>query len=313
MQAQRDRGEFFIQGMSAKSAGADAPSGRRYRWRAAGGSVESGVPVVVGERGTGVVRAALERRDRAERAAGGTTITNIYITQPLGDTAGDRRRGRRRADAGDADARRTVPAKWRMTGIPKQPARAALARSDATRSGYPIAQGLRVPLYALAAIARADATRSNYVSGRMFATIGGIIINTGTSGVPSPPGTPTISDLSITDTLNEAPNTARCSMHFGNPQVGQRIVLHDGIAEYAAARVRRHDPARPVVTTWTRRRIRTTDLDCIDETHGLNKRKVWARYHQRARPETSRPRSRHVCTGLQPAQIDAAVVCARAR
>ena len=37
-----------------------------------------------------------------------------------------------------------------------------IARSGATRSGYPVLQGAKVPLYALSNVARSGATRSNY-------------------------------------------------------------------------------------------------------------------------------------------------------
>jgi hypothetical protein len=83
MQAQRDRGEFFIQGMSA-SLPAPSTFGTTYPGRAAGGPVESGVPVVVGEAGPELFVPPSSGAIVPNGAAGGTTITNIYITQPLG-------------------------------------------------------------------------------------------------------------------------------------------------------------------------------------------------------------------------------------
>ena len=49
-----------------------------------------------------------------------------------------------------------------------------IARSGATRAGYPVLQGAKVPLYALSNVARSGATRSNYVGSRVFINIGGI-------------------------------------------------------------------------------------------------------------------------------------------
>lgn len=47
-----------------------------------------------------------------------------------------------------------------------------LARSGATRSGYPTQQGHKVPLFALSGVARSGATRSNYVSAKPFISVG---------------------------------------------------------------------------------------------------------------------------------------------
>lgn len=81
-------------------------------------------------------------------------------------------------------------------------ARSGLARSGASRSGFPVAQGTRVPLYALSGVARSGATRSNYHSGRPFFAIAGVTYGTSgaTRGI-------LYAGLSIEDTLNSAPNT----------------------------------------------------------------------------------------------------------
>src|SRR6185436_10725991 len=53
-------------------------------------------------------------------------------------------------------------------------ARAGILRSGAGRSGWPLLQGVRVPLYALAGVMRSGATRSNYHSSKVFVALAGV-------------------------------------------------------------------------------------------------------------------------------------------
>jgi hypothetical protein len=158
---------------------------------------------------------------------------------------------------------------------PSCPDRAGLARAHATRAGYPVNVGRKVLLYALANVARANATRANYTSGQAFVTIGGIQVGGGGTATP---GSPRIlhETLSISDTLNETPNTATCTLHFGNPTVGQAVTIRLGsinnqqlefagtILSYRSYYV--DTPANPHF-----------DLSLIDDTPGLNTRKIWTR------------------------------------
>jgi hypothetical protein len=104
------------------------------------------------------------------------------------------------------------------------PARSNLARSGASRSGWPIAVGVKVPLYALSNIARSNATRSAYVGPAGFVSIGGVPIGTN----PATPGAKIVGDLTITDVLNQTPN--RCTFRVRGliPAIGQDVRITVG-------------------------------------------------------------------------------------
>lgn len=160
---------------------------------------------------------------------------------------------------------------------PSNKARSGLARSNGTRAGYPIGSSAKVPLYALSNVARSGATRSNYTSGVAFISIGGVQVGGG--GVAAP-GTPRIlyDTLTITDALDEAPNTAQCVQHFGNPTIGQAVSITIGSVNNL-----RKDFTGTILSCRTYY-VGTPDnlhydLNLIDDTLGLNTRKVWAQFN----------------------------------
>ena len=101
------------------------------------------------------------------------------------------------------------------------PARSNLARSGATRSGWPLIVGARAILYALSNIARSAATRSNYTSGRGFVAIGGVHVGT----IPTAATQKIVGGVTITDALNDQPN--RCTFRVRGlvPAVGSDVVV----------------------------------------------------------------------------------------
>ena len=73
-------------------------------------------------------------------------------------------------------------------------ARSGVARSGATRSGYPIQQGVVAKRYALSGVARSGATRSNYHSSKPFVTVNGAVVDT------------EVGSLDLSTVLNHTPN-----------------------------------------------------------------------------------------------------------
>jgi hypothetical protein len=153
------------------------------------------------------------------------------------------------------------------------PARFGLARMGATRFGYPILAGVRVPLYALFGVARLGATRLNYHSSFVFATINGVHYATGR------PGTAKILNetLSIAYALNESPDTARCTTTGFEPVEGSEIIITLGsknnlVRDFAGRILSRR--AYFVGTVGNYRH----DLNLIDYTWDLNRIKVRKRY-----------------------------------
>ena len=139
-----------------------------------------------------------------------------------------------------------------------------------TRSGYPIAQGQRALLYALSGVARSNATRSNYHSPKAFIAIGGDQVGfgdaVGAAGV-------LIGSLTIQDTLNATPNTARCRTYGLVPTVGQTVRITLGsinnLTYLFAGQVLTVDQG------YLGRTVNAVhDLAMIDATWGLSRRKV---------------------------------------
>jgi hypothetical protein len=127
-------------------------------------------------------------------------------------------------------------------------------------------------MYALSGVARAGATRSGYTSPKPFVSIGGVQRATAR---PNPADS--VHDLTVDDTLNEVPNTARFVAEGWTPTVGMDVILTLGsINNYDrqfAGQILNvtqsylGSPARPKF-----------DVNAIDYTWGLNKRKVTKRY-----------------------------------
>ena len=101
-------------------------------------------------------------------------------------------------------------------------ARAGIARSSATRSGYPFLEGVLVPLYALSAIARSGATRSNYTGSDLFLTIDGVPIPIGGDEKVLYAG------ASIVDTLDETPSTGTLTTYGTLAGVGDDVAIGIG-------------------------------------------------------------------------------------
>jgi hypothetical protein len=151
-------------------------------------------------------------------------------------------------------------------------ARAGIARAGATRSGYPVSQGVVLPKYALAGVARAGATRSNYHGPRVFISIGGVQYATA-----RPVASQLVLSLRVSDVLNETPNTAQLTTQGFTPQVGQDVIITLGsmnnLDRLFAGQV----------LNRTQRYVGTPanfqhDINVIDYTWGLNKRKVSAKF-----------------------------------
>ena len=155
-------------------------------------------------------------------------------------------------------------------------ARAGIARSGATRSGYPILLGAKVPLYALSGIARSGATRSNYTSSRPFIRIGGI--ERGWRTQPLGPGV--IADsLTISDQMSGIPDTLTFTAYGWTPIEGDDIVITLGSVNNARrlfggtvlSTVHRY-AGKPIA------RNMFCDASCIDYTWALNRYKVSGNY-----------------------------------
>lgn len=151
-------------------------------------------------------------------------------------------------------------------------ARSGIARAGATRSGYPIAQGVILPKYALANVARAGATRSNYHSPKVFVSVDGTQRAFGRTS-----DTYKISDLVISDILNATPNRATFTAVGFTPAIGDDVVVtlgstHNDRRQFAGQILGVEQgyvetPANQVF-----------HVNTIDYTWGLNKRKVTKRY-----------------------------------
>jgi hypothetical protein len=93
-----------------------------------------------------------------------------------------------------------------------------------------LATGEIARMYALGGIARGGATRGGYVSSAVFITIGGVQVGTirdSPSGTSRHFGT-LVDSLSISDTLNETPNTATFRIAGWVPPQGAEVVMTMG-------------------------------------------------------------------------------------
>jgi hypothetical protein len=153
-------------------------------------------------------------------------------------------------------------------------ARAGVARSGASRAGWPILQGIVARQYALSAIARSGATRSNYTSGKVFVAIAGVGVTYGFGAG----NRIRVDSLSITDTLNDAATTATLRTWGIVPAAGADVVatlgsknnmrrLFGGTVLNLKQGYLGSVPAHVFA-----------DVNLIDYTWGLGRRKVTARY-----------------------------------
>jgi hypothetical protein len=145
-----------------------------------------------------------------------------------------------------------------------------LARSGATRSGYPVLKGVQVPLYALSNVGRSGATRSNYVGARSFISVGGI----------QRAGGILAASLTLNDTMNATPTTLQFTARGWVPVEGADIVITLGSI---------NNPRRVFGGTVLSTRHRYVgdnpvdanmlyDVNGIDYTWGLDRRKVSGDY-----------------------------------
>jgi hypothetical protein len=149
-------------------------------------------------------------------------------------------------------------------------ARSGIARSKATRSGWPVLLGTKVPLYAIAKIARSGATRSNYTSGRPFIAIGGVPIGT-------VPGVGVLIDsLTINDSVSSTPTTGTMTAYGWVPVEGTDVVITLGSTNNAdrafggtiLSTRHRYVGDKPVAANMV------YDCALIDYEWGLQRRKV---------------------------------------
>src|SRR5262252_3147710 len=127
--------------------------------------------------------------------------------------------------------------------------------------------------YALSNILRSGASRSNYTSTQLFLSIGGVQVGCG-----KPSGsTAKVRDITITDTLNDAANTASFTAEGFTPTVGQDVIWTFGsinnLDRLFAGEV------LSVNQTYVGSPLRPMfQVRCIDWTWGLNRRIVTAKY-----------------------------------
>jgi hypothetical protein len=152
-----------------------------------------------------------------------------------------------------------------------------IARSGATRAGYPVLQGAKVPLYALSNVARSGATRSNYVGSRTFINIGGIDFGSGAVGA----GVGVLAEsLTKSDAINNTPVTLAFTARGWVPVEGSDVVVTLGSKnndrrEFGGTILttrHRYVGDKPVAENML------YDVSCIDYTWGLDRRKVSGNY-----------------------------------
>jgi hypothetical protein len=160
---------------------------------------------------------------------------------------------------------------------PKTQARSNLARSNASRSGWPVLQGFKVKLYALSNVARSGATRSNYTSSNTFISIGGIDLGEG--AVIGGPGILSQS-VTVNDALNDVPTTAQLTFYKFVPVEGTDVVITLGSKnnlrrEFGGTIVsskHRYVGDRPLAPNMV------YDAQLIDYSWGLNRKKVSGKF-----------------------------------
>jgi hypothetical protein len=153
------------------------------------------------------------------------------------------------------------------------PARSKLARSGATRSGWPLVVGTTAWLYALSNVARSGATRSNYTSGRGFVSVGGVHVGT----LPADSLEKIVGGLTITDALNDQPNRCTFRVRGVVPKIGSDVIVTIGSKNNAdrlfAGQILNvsHGYVGTPANYWH-------DVNAIDWTWGLNQRLVARRW-----------------------------------
>lgn len=152
-----------------------------------------------------------------------------------------------------------------------------VARSNATRSGYPVLQGAKLKLYALSAVARAGATRSNYHGGKPFIAINGVQMGMGTPmddvGILG-------ESLTIQTAVNATPATLSMTARGFVPVEGADIIITLGSRnnlrrEFGGSIIsvsHRYVGDKPVAANML------YDISGIDYSWGLNRRKVSGAY-----------------------------------
>jgi hypothetical protein len=153
-----------------------------------------------------------------------------------------------------------------------------IARSGATRSGYPVLQGAVVPLYALSNVARSGATRSNYVGSQAFINIGGI--DYGWGGVANDGVGILAESLTKADAINNTPVTLQFTARGWVPVEGSDVVVTLGSKnnqrrEFGGTILstrHRYVGDKPVAANML------YDVACIDYTWALDRRKVSGNY-----------------------------------
>jgi len=153
-----------------------------------------------------------------------------------------------------------------------------LARSGATRSGYPVLKGVKVPLYALSKVGRSGATRSNYTGSRSFISVGGIQRGWGHRA-----GEGILAEsLNLSDSMNATPTTLNFTARGWVPVEGQDIVITLGsinnprrvFGGTVLSTRHRYVGDKPVLENML------YDVNGIDYTWGLDRRKVSGDYKQ---------------------------------
>jgi hypothetical protein len=153
-----------------------------------------------------------------------------------------------------------------------------IARSGATRSGYPVLQGAVVPLYALSNVARSGATRSNYVGSQAFINIGGI--DYGWGGVVDDGVGILAESLTKADAINNTPVTLQFTARGWVPVEGSDVVVTLGSKnnqrrEFGGTILstrHRYVGDKPVAANML------YDVACIDYSWALDNRKVSGNY-----------------------------------
>jgi len=157
------------------------------------------------------------------------------------------------------------------------PARAGLARSGVTRSGWPVAQGQRLATYALSNVARSGATRSNYIAGNTFVSIGGVPFGCGRTTA----GRVLDGTLAIVDVINEGANTASLTVYGAAVHEGAEVIVTLGSINNA-----RREFAGWVLNVQQRYigtpQFCVYDVNAIDYTWGLSRRIVSTRFASQA-------------------------------
>jgi hypothetical protein len=151
-----------------------------------------------------------------------------------------------------------------------------IARSGATRSGYPVLQGAKVPLYAISNIARSGATRSNYTGSQPFISIDGIHRGWGRLD-----GGGVIADsVTKSDAINNTPVTLTFTAYGWVPVEGADVVVTLGSANNMQRQF-----GGTILSTRHRYAVKKPvdrnmlyDVSCIDYTWALDRRKVSGNY-----------------------------------